>query len=540
MQNYTNDGLSTDDSENKHPRNFRQTYEARRRRERPELILPSNTTEYTECAEQVFTALAKTGEFFVRDRELVRIIEVGDTHTLVEVDDKSLVTILEEHFVLKVERALGNGEFALKPSRCKREQAIILLATDVYKWLPTINIIASAPVFTDEDGRLEVLPKGYHDMAGGVYVLKNRNIREMDLEKAKNELRGLLDDFNFVSVSDKSRALASFISPALRLGGLLEVDFPLDIAEADQSQSGKTYRQKIVSALYGEKPFVITLKEKGGGVGSTNESVSEALLSGRPFLMLENVRGKVASELLESSLRGHGWVNARRAYQREVQVATDRICWMLTSNEAQTNRDLSNRSIITRIRKQPRGRQFKTYDEGDLLAHVKENVDDYLSAIYTVLCAWHRKGKQRTRDTRHDFREWCQTLDWIVQNIFECAPLLDGHREEQDRISTPELGWLRKVAFAIKQDDKLEDSFKVGELINLCEQHGIDIYGNRSHMNEDQVRLHLGKVLRRVFREEASVRVDCFEVIRETRNEYNENQRKCIDVHYYQFRDVSK
>src|SRR5262249_37307445 len=157
---------------------------------------------------------------------------------------------------------------------------------------------------------------------------------------------------------------------------------------------------------------------------------------------------KVASQLLESAIRGNGQVNARRAYSQGVQVATNRLCWMLTSNEAQTTPDLANRSIITRIRKQPRNFEFAHYEEGDLLAHVRENVDDYLSAIYTVLCAWHREGKPRTRETRHDFREWTQTLDWIVQRIFKCAPLMDGHLEEQSRISNPELGWLRKVAFA--------------------------------------------------------------------------------------------
>ena len=31
----------------------------------------------------------------------------------------------------------------------------------------------------------------------------------------------------------------------------------------------------------------------------------------------------------------------------------------------------------------------------------------------------------------HDFRGWCATLDWIVQNLLGAAPLMDGHREAQ-------------------------------------------------------------------------------------------------------------
>jgi len=285
-------------------------------------------------------------------------------------------------------------------------------------------------------------PKGYHDICGGVWVLKDHNIGNIGLERAKASLLSLLDDFDFVTASDKSRAIASFITPALRFGGLLKADVPLDIAEADQSQSGKTYRQKIACALYGEKPFVITLKEKDSGVGSLEEAISEGILSGRSFLIVENARGKIACQLLESAIRGAGHVNVRCPYARGVQAETDGICWMLSSNAAQTTLDLANRSVITRVRKRPREKVFKTYPEGDVLAHVQANTDYYLCCIYTVLCEWYQRGKLRTKEFRHDFLEWCQTLDWIVQNVFDCAPLLDGNREEQDRISSPELGWL--------------------------------------------------------------------------------------------------
>jgi hypothetical protein len=81
----------------------------------------------------------------------------------------------------------------------------------------------------------------------------------------------LLSDFDFVTASDKSRAVASFIAPALRFGRLIGADFPLDLAEADESQSGKTYRQKVACAIYGEKPYVIARRENG--VGSLDESI---------------------------------------------------------------------------------------------------------------------------------------------------------------------------------------------------------------------------------------------------------------------------
>lgn len=124
---------------------------------------------------------------------------------------------------------------------------------------------------------------------------------------------------------------------------------------------------KLISQVYGEQPFVVVLpSESKKGVGSLDESLSEALLSGAPFIVLENVRGQIASQLLESAIRGEGKVAVRRAYSRTTLIDTDHVYWMATSNQVQMTRDLANRSIITRLRKRPEGSAFKEYPEREL------------------------------------------------------------------------------------------------------------------------------------------------------------------------------
>jgi hypothetical protein len=91
--------------------------------------------------------------------------------------------------------------------------------------------------------------------------------------------------------------------------------------------------------------------------------------------MFENVRGSVASQLLDSAIHGEGVVYCRRPYSRGMQIETDRVYWMLSSNRAEMTPDLANRSVITRLRKQPAGYRFKDYPEGDLLAHIHARTD---------------------------------------------------------------------------------------------------------------------------------------------------------------------
>jgi hypothetical protein len=222
------------------------------------------------------------------------------------------------------------------------------------------------------------------------------------------------------------------------------------------------------------------------------------------------------------------------AYSRSVQVKTDRVCWMLSSNKAETTPDLANRSIITRVRKQPSDHSYKTFDEGDLLQHVRARSDYYLSCVLSVLREWHSKGKPRSSDTRHDFREWCQTLDWIVQNIFKCSPLLDGHRGEQRRISNPALNWLREVAIRTEKDARLEEGLKPAEIAEICEAHGVDIPHCGGSSDDKQRSLATGKILKRLFSDSENIEVGGYLIRRESREDYNQQRQKII-VHYHFF-----
>jgi hypothetical protein len=122
---------------------------------------------------------------------------------------------------------------------------------------------------------------------------------------------------------------------------------------------------KVISRIYGERSFVITLpSEAKKGVGSLDESLSEALLSGAPFIALDNLRGEISNQMIESAIRGEGKVAVRQAYSRTTQIETDHVYWLAKSNRAQTTPDLANRSIITRLRKCAPDFQFKNYAEG--------------------------------------------------------------------------------------------------------------------------------------------------------------------------------
>ena len=500
----------------------------------PQLVLPSSGTPFVECAEKAFALLAQTRRFFTRGRLVVELVQdKAGNETLVALKPVAFRSRLEEYFSLSAWRK-HKEKLALLPALCSKDTAEgILETTAAFSLLPGIRLLANCPIITERSGKLEILGRGYHDVHGGIFVLRKGTVPEIPLREAVQSLLELALDFDFVTAGDKSRALAAFVAPALRFGRMLDCDFPLEVGEADESQSGKTYRHKLVCAVYNEAPYVINRRENG--VGSLDESISAALISARPFILLENFRGMVNSQILESALRGIGRVSCRIPYRGEVEVGTDHVCWQLTSNQAEMTRDLANRSTITRIRKRKASYQFKSYPNGDVLAHVKHNQLRYLSCVFSVIRHWYNSGRPRIEDNRHDFRESIGSLNWIVQHVFNLSPLLDGHLEEVYRISNPHLTWLRAVAVACQKAHRLDQWLKPGEILGICDAQHIDIPGANRGAEGDIRNLAMGRHLNASFGGENCIQISGFSIDSEEREEYDANQRHIRKRRVYRF-----
>jgi len=274
------------------------------------------------------------------------------------------------------------------------------------------------------------------------------------------------------------------------------------VAEANESQSGKTYRGKLLASVYNERVSLVTQKQ--GGVGSDDESFNEALVRGHPF----------ASGAFGARIVRHG----------TFYVDPEVYFIFLSSNGVNTTRDFANRSNIIRIRKQPEGYAFRQYPEGDVLQHVRANQPYVLGCVFAVIKVWLEQGKPKTNESRHDFRDWCQPLDWIVQNILKQTPLMDGHDSARDRVSNPVLGFVRKVAVAVEKDNRLDQELTTQQINQIANEHGIDIPSFQNNGDEAAFRI-IGQQMKRVFKdaEGDSIELEGYRISRGSRLERRTN-----------------
>jgi hypothetical protein len=477
----------------------------------PIIQLPGNSFSIRESARRIFLLIAPGHEFFSRGGAVCELVRQSNGRLVLDIVRPSAFrSRAEKYGRLVAERSGKHADPVLKPTVMPEETAKALLDTvEARKLLPTITGVVNCPVIRNVVSGVKIIGQGY-DPESGLLVSGGQLPSEVPLDEAAAALQAILDEFDFSSAGDRSRAIASLLTPALKLGGFISGKVPADVAEADQSQAGKTYRQRVIAAVYNE--ILSPVVQRTGGVGSIDESFAQQLISGNPFIQLDNLRDKLDSQYLESFMTATESFPARVPHSREIMVNPEWFFVYLTSNGVHTTRDFANRSSVVRIKKRTNFR-YRQYGEGDLLAHVRANQQYYLGCVFAVVREWVRLGKNKTNETRHDFREWVQTLDWIVQNLFETAPLMDGHLETQERISNPAMTLLRTLALYVVEEGRLGESFTASKLVDLCENHGLEIPGLRSNTAEAGMK-RIGVLLGNLFKQTNCISLDDFEIMR--------------------------
>lgn len=499
------------------------------------IILPGNHQPITKSARDLFSLIAPSMKMFCRGGVVVEIVETPHGKECRVITPSAFRSRIEEYGTVCAYRSGANGERVLKPTHCSEDQAKALLNSREINLLPSLSSIVRCPLLIKNGGQLELLGSGYHPHFGGVFV-DAVPIHEVEYEEAIKQLLALLVDFDFQTPADKSRALAMMITPALKLGGLICGSIPIAIVESDLSQSGKTYLLKSIAALYGEIPRMIA--QRRGGVGSLDESFAQALVEGKPFILFDNIRGTWDSTYLESFLTAGAAFGARVPNRSEVQVVPSRFFLMMSSNGVETTPDLANRACVVRIRKRHEYSFRKDSDGLDLLSHIRKNQPYYLSCIFSVIKAWFNSASHTLPDNRHDFAEWAGILNCFVQYGFKTGPLLDNHREAQQRVSNKALSFIRSVAIAAKERGLLNIGLSAAELATICHQSQITIPGNKCG-DHDHAKRQIGIILGPLFGADNQVVVEDFQI---TRSEVTTSRESGGDYQAkrYYFRCIEK
>ena len=473
----------------------------------PIIELPGNGVTYTDCARQLFGLIGPTKTLFNRGGAVMRLAtDDRGQPQLVGFDPNEAKSCFEKHGRLMAHRKGEGGEMILKPVLLSNEIATGLLSSEERReLLPTIKGLIGCPVLREIDGALHVAGKGY-DSRSGYLITGGALPPDVGLPEAVARLGALLDDFDFQTPGDRARAFAGLITPGLKMGGFIRASVPCELAEANSSQSGKTFRLIVNAAVYAEEPSYVTQTIRG--VGSTDETFSTALVRGRPFILLDNWRGQLNSPHMESFLTASGNFPCRIPRVGTIEVQPEGFFVGLSSNGVEVTEDFANRSSLVRIRKHAPGFEFRSFPEGNLLQHVQTNQAFYLGCVHAVISEWHRRGKPTTSEATHSFREWSRTMDYISQHILDAGPLMDGHKQLLEQRSTPELVWARALLLEIEKEGRLGEGLTCSNIFELCGEVGMTIPGLDPRGDDQKAAIRIGRIMGKVFGDEQTITID--------------------------------
>jgi hypothetical protein len=218
------------------------------RAELPQLVLPGGARSISESAKDLFNLIAPAKDIFIQDGVVTKLGKKDGVAALKYLKPDEARSTFEKYANLVV-----NTKQGLAPTICKQELAkAFLCSSEAQDILPKILGLINCPVIYEHEGNLKNAGPGYDDVTQR-FVTGTAAPEDVDLSEARGALLGLLDEFQFETPADKSRAVACLIAPALKLGGFIKRRVPADIAQADLSQSEKTYRQLVIAAVITKK-----------------------------------------------------------------------------------------------------------------------------------------------------------------------------------------------------------------------------------------------------------------------------------------------
>lgn len=452
----------------------------------PRPMIPYLPGARNAFAASIAAEMAGTGRFFRQGSDSV---EVRDG-ALVPLSREAMPTRFEE--VARVADAMGN------PVDLNRDQAALITASSGFA-LPPIKILTSWPCLRGRGGQLEALTS--YDPETGIFPAGKCEL--VPLAEAVASLRDLLSEFCFGSPTDEARAFAALLTPALCNSDLIGGGrVPITIVEANASQSGKGLIAKLISAVYGQKIATYN-KHPGKGLGSTKESFDNHVLAGRPFISMDNVRGRIDEEYLESFLTEDRY-DARRMRDNPIGIDPTRFCLFVTTNQAEMTEDLANRCNIIKIHKAPAGTLFRR-GPGELIELVRTRQPYFFGCVAALMREWVAQGRPRSSLISRDanFAAWGRAADWICSQLLGCSSSIDaGFQESKERLSDSRFVDFRRMLLAAQRQGCKSSHYTTSHFFQILLEDGEIKVGKEhpSERNREDMLPAIGRWLAPIFR----------------------------------------
>jgi hypothetical protein len=468
----------------------------------------------TDTAAEVAELLAKEQTLYSKGGNPVRI---GKDGTLQELRADTMRSLIETVCTPYRPDKIGRP---IRVTLGKSEAEALLASTVLGDSLDPIEVTVHCPLL-DHGADGSLVPKSGYVKRLLAYSTADDVEEPSDLSTAVDTLRLLFKDFVFTTPADQSRAVAALLTPAIVFNRLITKRSPGILVTADESQTGKGFLLGLIAAVYGESVASVS---SGEGVAKIDEVFDATLVRGQPFVVVDNVRGKLDSQKIESFMTESSYM-ARSAYVRAMTVNPARYILGFTSNKMETTPDLANRCNCISLRKQRR--KFPVWklpdgSLGDLHDLVKANQPKFLGAVYRILREWVGQGKpSKDVPVYTAFQQFWSVMEYIVTDIMGMESPTATLGSSVAIMTCPVALFLRDVAMICDRSHLLDDELSVSKMLEIASVNNVDTAFLRKSdwIGEDDgngtaAKTSLGRLLAGFFAESNAIEIENYSVAR--------------------------
>ena len=329
----------------------------------------------------------------------------------------------------------------LKPARPPNDIVDDLLNTKDIP-LPVLDGIINAPIFSAE-GELNT-SVGYQPQTlryfhpNGSFQLRTvpDNPSPDQIAEAREMLLiELMGDFAFVSVADRTNALAAVVLPFARK--LVDGPTPLHLIEAPSPASGKSLLANVIGIVAtGRSPAAMTEAKQEE---EWRKRITAKLMTGPELVLIDNLQAHLDSPSFAAVLTTETWEDRVLGFSQITNLPV--FCtWLATGNNPTMSLEITRRTVPARLDvgvEQP-WRMTRKFRHPSLLKWVGANRPSLVWSVLTLVQAWIANGRPKGQETLGSYESYVEVLGGVFQvaGIEGFLGNLDRTYGEVDREST--------------------------------------------------------------------------------------------------------
>jgi hypothetical protein len=234
------------------------------------------------------------------------------------------------------------------------------------------------------------------------------------VQAARDLLLGdLLADFPFVSPADRANCVGLFLLPFVR--ELIPGSTPLHLIEKPSPGTGASLLFEVLGQLVcGGSPALIT---EGTQEDEWRKRITSTLSSGPEIVTIDNLRRRLDSSALAAALTAPVWEDRRLGTSDNLRIPV-RCLWLATGNNPTVSPEIARRCVSIRLDARvarPFERALSAFLHPHLTAWVQTHRAELLTALLTLVQAWHVAGRPVGLASLGSFERWAAVIGGILQ-----------------------------------------------------------------------------------------------------------------------------